>query len=86
MPEQHLDHADVDLLLEQMGGEAVPQRVEGDALVDPGRLSRGVAGAVELACRQRVDRIAARETASPVAAPTFHQARSSSSRCAESIT
>jgi hypothetical protein len=24
-----------DLLLEQMGGEAVPERVQGDALVDP---------------------------------------------------
>ena len=55
VPEQHLDHADVDLLLEQMGGEAVPQRVQRDALVDLGRLRRGMAGAVELACRQRVD-------------------------------
>ena len=27
MPEQHLDHADVDVLLEEMGGKAVPQRV-----------------------------------------------------------
>jgi hypothetical protein len=25
MSEQHLDHADVDILLEQMGGEAVAQ-------------------------------------------------------------
>src|SRR5271168_2199851 len=59
--EQHLDDADVDLVLEQMGGEAVAQRVQRDALVDAGRLSRGMAGTVELACRQRVDRIAARE-------------------------
>ena len=57
VPEQDLDHADVDLLLEQMGGEAVPKRVQRDALVDPSRLSRGVAGTVELACRQRVDRV-----------------------------
>src|SRR5471032_2801121 len=49
--EQHLDDADVDLLLEQMGGEAVAQRVQRDALVDACRLSRGVAGTVELACR-----------------------------------
>jgi hypothetical protein len=34
---------------------AVPKRVQGDALVDPGRLRRGVAGAVELACRERID-------------------------------
>src|SRR5215468_10877406 len=45
--QQHLDHTDVDLLLEEMGGEAVPERVERDAFVDPGRLSRGMAGTVE---------------------------------------
>src|SRR5258708_20728477 len=28
VPEQHLDHADVGLLLQQMRGEAVPQRVQ----------------------------------------------------------
>ena len=61
VPEQHLDHADVDVLLEQMGGEAVPQRVQRDALVDLGHLRRGMAGAVELACRQRVHRVAARK-------------------------
>ena len=38
---QALDHANIDLLLEQMGGEAVPERMQGDALVDPGRPSRG---------------------------------------------
>ena len=43
--EQHLDHADVDVLLEQMGGEAVAQRVRRDPLGDPGRLRRGVDGA-----------------------------------------
>src|SRR5215471_3618964 len=47
--EQHLDHADVDLLLQEMGGEAVAQRVQRDALVDPSRLRREVAGAIELA-------------------------------------
>jgi hypothetical protein len=25
--EQNLDHADIDVLLQEMGGEAVPQRV-----------------------------------------------------------
>jgi hypothetical protein len=33
MTEQHLDHPDIDVLLEQVGGEAVPQGVQGDALV-----------------------------------------------------
>ena len=32
--EQHLDHANIHLLLEQVRGEAVPQRVHRDALVD----------------------------------------------------
>src|SRR6266849_7328116 len=32
--EQHLDDADIDVLLEQMGSEAVPQGVQRDALVD----------------------------------------------------
>ncbi len=27
MPEQHLDHADVDLLFQEMGGKAVPERM-----------------------------------------------------------
>src|SRR4051812_13110698 len=32
MPEQHLDDADVGLALQEVGGEAVPQGVHGDAL------------------------------------------------------
>src|SRR5919201_7100628 len=51
VPEQHLDDADVDLLLEQMRREAVPQRVQRDALADLGDLRRGMAGVVELARR-----------------------------------
>src|SRR3954451_25284612 len=58
VPEQHLDDADVGLLLEQVGGEAVPQRVQRNRLVDLGQLRRGMAGAVELARRQRLHRIA----------------------------
>ena len=34
--EQYLDHADVDALFEQMGGEAVPQGMRRHALGDPG--------------------------------------------------
>ena len=36
--EQDLDHADIDLLFEQVGREAVAQRVHRDALVDVRRL------------------------------------------------
>src|ERR1700676_3651620 len=35
--EQYLDHADIHLLFEQVGGETVPQRVQRDLLVDAGR-------------------------------------------------
>src|SRR5262249_34521204 len=43
--EQNLDHADVGVLLQEMGGEAVPQRVERYALVDLGHLSCCMASA-----------------------------------------
>ena len=47
--EQHLDHANIDILLQEMGGEAVPQRMLGDAcFCDPGRLHSRVAGAGKL--------------------------------------
>jgi hypothetical protein len=36
MAEQHLDYANLDLLLQQMGCKAVPQRVRAYALVDLG--------------------------------------------------
>ena len=50
--EQDLDHADVDVLFEQVsGGEAVPQGVRRDSLGDARRLRRGVNGAHELAGR-----------------------------------
>src|SRR5215216_7229474 len=59
--EQHLDDADVDVLLEQVSGEAVPQGVQRDALVDLRHLGRGVARAIELARGHRLGRIAAGE-------------------------
>jgi hypothetical protein len=37
--EQHLDHPDVDVLFEQMGGEAMTQGVRRDAFGDPRRLA-----------------------------------------------
>ena len=59
--EQHLDDADIDVLLEQVGGEAVPQGVQRDALVDLRHLGGGMAGAIELARGHRLRRIAARK-------------------------
>src|SRR6266446_2205714 len=87
VPQQHLDHADVGLLLEQMGGKAVPQRVWGDGLVDLGHHRRGVAGAVELAGCQRLHWIPPGKQ--PALGPRrlpFHQARRRSSRYGDSIT
>ena len=53
--EQNLDNPNVDVLFEQMRGEAVPQRVRRHALGDSRRLRRGVTGAIELPGRHRVD-------------------------------
>jgi hypothetical protein len=77
--EQHLDHADVGLLLRQMRGEAVPQRVQRDGLVDLGHPRRGMAGPVELVRRERVDRVLPRRsaTATPGWLITGPSARSS---------
>ena len=57
----HLDHADVDVLFEQMGGEAVPQGVRRHALGDSRQVLGGVHGAVELAGRHWIDRVLARK-------------------------
>ena len=43
-----LDNPNVDVLFEQMRGEAVPQRVRRHAFGDYRRLRRGVTGAIEL--------------------------------------
>ena len=59
MAQKRLDHANIDTLLEKVGGEAVPQRVRRDALVDPCGLGGGADNAAELASRQRLDRVAA---------------------------
>ena len=55
--QQNLDHADIDVLFEQVRCEAVPQRMRGHALVDLGHLGGGVAGAIELTRRHRIDRV-----------------------------
>ena len=59
MAQKCLDHANIDILLEEVGGETVPQRVRRHALLDPGGLGGGTDGAAELTGRQRLDRVAA---------------------------
>ena len=61
MSEQHLDDADIDFLLQQMGSEAVPQGMRRDPLIDPRHLGGSMTGAIELARGHRLRRIAARE-------------------------
>ena len=46
--EQNLDHANIDALLEQMGGEAVPQGVRRHALGDARQILGGGDGAVKV--------------------------------------
>src|SRR3954470_19068703 len=57
VPEQNVDHADVDVLLQQVGCEAVAQRVRRDPLGDLGRARGGMDGPVELTRGERVDRV-----------------------------
>ena len=73
--EQHLDDTDIDILLQKMGRKAVPQRVQGDALVDLRQLGRHVADAVQLACGHGVDRVLAwkQPGARPADAPPLAQ-------------
>ena len=58
MAQKCLDHANIDILLEEVRGKAVPQRVRRDALGDPGGLGGGADNAAQLPGRQRLDRVA----------------------------
>jgi hypothetical protein len=51
MAEQILDHVNVDALFQEMGGEAVPQRVHGDRFIKPRGLNGAMADALQLARR-----------------------------------
>src|SRR5260370_34634499 len=53
--EQHLDHSDIDVLFQEMGGKAVPECVRRYPLVDPGHVGSRMAGAMELARGERTD-------------------------------
>jgi hypothetical protein len=59
--EQDLNHANVDVLLQQMGSEAVAQRVRRHPFWQQRQFSSHVADAIELACGHWADAVAARE-------------------------
>jgi len=55
VPQQHLDHPDINLVFEQMGGKTVPECVQAHRLVDSGGVPGAVERPVELAGGQRID-------------------------------
>jgi len=59
--QQHLDHTDIDLVLQQVGSKAVAQGVHGDAFVQFSRRCSEVTGVIELSGREWVHRVASRE-------------------------
>ena len=59
--QQHLDDADINVLFEQVGGKAVPQRVRTDALADARCFSGLVDGTVQLPRRDGVGVVGAGE-------------------------
>src|SRR5260370_34840214 len=61
MPKQDLDDANIDVLLEQVGREAVAQGVRRHALADLGHVGCGMAGARGPARLHRADLVLARE-------------------------
>ena len=66
--QKRLDDSDIGAALEQMGGEAVAQRVQRHALLDPRRIGRLVEQAAQLAGGHRLAGLACQETASVPAA------------------
>src|SRR5262249_48166198 len=50
MAESHLDYADIDTLLQKVGGERVPQRMRRHPLLDADRIRRSANDPMELAC------------------------------------
>ncbi len=57
MAQEHLDHPDIDLLLQQVGGKAVPQCVQAHRFIDLRRILGRVKDAAQLARGQMVDRV-----------------------------
>ena len=90
MTQKSLNHANIDILLEQMRGEAVPQRVWRDALLDPRGLGGGTDGAAELAADSGSTGLRPGKSQPPASSrlrrrPSRHQARSSSSSCGDNM-
>ena len=90
MAQKCLDHANIDILLEEVRGETVPQRVRRHAFLDPGgfgssmdaRLSwRVESGSTGL----RPGNSQPRGSNTPRRRPSRHQARSISSSCGDSM-
>ena len=78
-------------VLQEVGGEAVAQRVRRHPLADPGGLGRGMDGAVQLAGGDRRRPGCGPGNSQPCGSitprrlPSRHQARSSSSSCGDSM-
>jgi len=84
--QQHLNHANIDILFEQMRCEAVPQGVRRHALGDPGVARRRVHGAVELTATRSCAGIAGPRELPPsriAAVPTPQSARLWEPCCSE---
>src|SRR6202022_3776146 len=76
MSEQNLDHTNIDVLLEQVRGEAVSQGVRRNPIWQSSQIGGHVADAVELSRRHRVHTFGC---------AMRHQSRSSSDNCGDSI-
>ena len=88
MAQKCLNHANIDILLQEVRGETVPQRVWRHVLLDPRGLSGSTDGAAELAGRQtglRPGNSQPPGSSRLRRRPSRHQARSSSSSCGDNI-
>ena len=82
MAEQRLDEADIDPVLKQVGGKAVPQRVRADMLVEARGVARLDNDAVQLAGAERLEVVLTRNSqpsgcSTPCCRPAFHHSRRS---------
>ena len=90
VPEQNLDDANIDILLEQVSGKAVAQRVRTDALLDASGFCGLMDSPVDLARRNGLERVPSRKQPTlgqhhARRLPSRHQSRSSSNSCGDNI-
>jgi hypothetical protein len=88
MTKEHLDHADIDILLEQVGSKAVPQGMGTDPLPDAGGLGSLLHCTMQLPGGNRIGVTAAGEQLAMWEhhahhLPSRHHIRSSSKRCGD---